>query len=69
MKKCIVFIENGFTKVMLPSGEVLPSEVKGVLTQDVGDDKTGYKEAIYEVSFLVDVVGSKEEALKQLGIE
>lgn len=61
MKRWVVFVENGFTRLMSPNGEVFRDEIQGVL---VSPPEEG--EAVYEASFSVDVVGSKEEALEKI---
>ena len=60
-ERWIVFIEDGYTKLMSPSGEVFSQEIKGVLTSGVNP---GEKFAEYTTTFLVKLASSHEEALK-----
>lgn len=57
----IVFIEDGYTKLMSPKGELLTSEVEGVLTNPV---RGGDNPSTYKATFLVDLADSKEHAEK-----
>ena len=52
-----VFTENGFHKVMLPSGEVLPHLVKSVTTDEIEISQV-------EIEMLCNVVSTKEDAVK-----
>lgn len=63
----IVFIENGYTRIMTPKGEVLKEEVKGVLESSVLDKNgeiNSSKVAYYTASFVVTLASNREEALK-----
>jgi hypothetical protein len=50
--------ESGYHKVMLPSGEIIPHDVKSVTVNAVG-----YSEVT--VTFLCNVVPTKEDALEK----
>jgi len=52
-----VFTENGFHKVMLPSGEVLPHLVESVTTDGIEISKV-------KIEMCCNVVATKEEALE-----
>jgi len=57
-KFATVFTNNsGFHKVMLPSGEIIPHDVKSVTTNAMG-----YSEIT--LTFLCNVVPTKEDALE-----
>lgn len=63
----IVFIEDGFTKIMTPKGEILKEEVKGVLESGILDKNGAINEkrvGYYTASFVVTLASNKEEALK-----
>ena len=60
-KHWIVFIEDGYTKLMSPNGEVFHQEIKGVLTSEVN---LGCSIAEYTATFEVKLAPNYEEALK-----
>jgi len=50
--------DSGYHKVMLPSGEVIPHDVKSVTVNEVGHSEV-------TVTFLCNVVPTKDDALEK----
>lgn len=54
----IVFVKNGYTMLMSPSGEVFGPELKGILITEADNP------SMYRGYFMVEVVSDEEEAMK-----
>lgn len=65
MKQWIVFIEDGYTRLMSPNGEIFEDELSGVIESSCVDrEGKPSKMAYYKAEFLVKLASNKEEALK-----
>ena len=65
-KHWIVFIEDGFTKLMSPSGETFNQEIKGVLDNSIDLNEAGFSRSIYTATFEVKLAPNRDAATKMI---